>query len=92
MLNIELIFCCLSAEMCKPWNLREPMNGIKSCSSITDGYSCSLTCKPGYAFYNQSTASLDYTCTGSNDWDRSSPIPDCIGSINHYKSVSLVVR
>ncbi|XP_033732273.1 uncharacterized protein LOC117321797 isoform X2 [Pecten maximus] len=62
---------------CSPLALSTPLYGNKSCSVAAFGYTCTLTCQPGYVFYEQTTDTQTLQCTTGNAWIPAA-VPACV--------------
>ncbi|KAI8506502.1 hypothetical protein Bbelb_159290, partial [Branchiostoma belcheri] len=62
---------CGVESVCK--NLTDPVNGFATCNSTDDEIHCTISCKPGFEFYDQPV--LHYYCGQSTSylWNHESP-------------------
>lgn len=75
--NFQII---ILAQPCSPLALPTPVNGNKTCTQISNGYSCTLQCNPGYSFYSTTATSITTSCTASSSF--SAYVPDCVRNDN----------
>ncbi|ESP03827.1 hypothetical protein LOTGIDRAFT_230171 [Lottia gigantea] len=58
-----------SAAPCSPLSFPVAAHTTKTCSNITNGYQCNLTCETNYLFLDSSNAQV-FSCIDNNPWDQ----------------------